>query len=424
MQNNNILLIINEFPPTGESGVQRPLKFLKYLDRANYETFVITPQEPVKEILDHSLAAEIPASAKVYKTKSLGIRAKNLNMIENIRYKSTQTKKSVKWTILKNINDLIFPIDKQIGWVPFAYFKAVKVIKSEGIRNVYITGYPFSAFLIGVMLKIKFGERIFFLADYRDSWSFEPLIEKKVNKLRLKIMRSCDKLILSKADHIVSVTQPILTEYIAHFPKIKDKCSLITNGYDEDDFLKLRPKIFKKKTIVYMGKFYNFKGNPIAFLKALSNYREKMSEDIELIHIGTAFQELFDFVEHNNYTFYKYLGYKSHQEALEYSLGADYLLLCINDDPSSKYVYSGKLFEYIRLGKPIIGLIPLDGIVSDLIKEYSLGIIAPINDETEIYNSLLNLYEHQNKQIPQDVIYNFSREKLTKDLIEIYEKNI
>ncbi|MFA7057817.1 MAG: glycosyltransferase [Candidatus Cloacimonadales bacterium] len=423
-KNNKILMLINEFPPTGESGVQRALKFLKYLDRANYETFVITPQEPVKEVLDHSLVAEIPTSSKVFKTKSWGIKAKNLSKIENLRYTSTRKKKSLKWRVIKSVNDLFFPLDKQIGWVPFAYFKAVKVVKREGIRNVYITGYPFSAFLIGVLLKLRFKHKIFFLADYRDSWGFEPLLEKKVNRLRMSIMRWCDKIVLHKADYIISVTTPILAEYIDHFPFVAGKSALITNGYDEDDFLQLKPKLFTKKTIVYMGKFYDFKRNPFAFFKALDRYIKETKEEIEFIHIGTAFQELFDFVEHNNYTFYKYLGYKSHQEALEYSLGADYLLLCINDDPSSKYVYSGKLFEYIRLGKPIIGLIPLDGIVSDLIKEYSLGIIAPINDETEIYNSLLRLNEHKNKQIPQEVIYNFSREKLTKDLIEIYEKNI
>ena len=172
-KNNKILMLINEFPPTGESGVQRALKFLKYLDRANYETFVITPQEPVKEVLDHSLVAEIPTSSKVFKTKSWGIKAKNLSKIENLRYTSTRKKKSLKWRVIKSVNDLFFPLDKQIGWVPFAYFKAVKVVKREGIRNVYITGYPFSAFLIGVLLKLRFKHKIFFLADYRDSWGFE-----------------------------------------------------------------------------------------------------------------------------------------------------------------------------------------------------------------------------------------------------------
>jgi glycosyltransferase involved in cell wall biosynthesis len=273
------------------------------------------------------------------------------------------------------------------------------------------------------MLKLRFRDKIFFLADYRDSWSFEPLLASKVNKYRLNIMRWCDKVVLKKADFVISVTQPILDEYISHFPLVANKSTLITNGYDEDDFTHIQPKRFKKKTIVYMGKFYSFKRNPIAFLDALNRFLIETGEEIEFIHIGTGYQELFDYVKINNYTFYKYLGYKTHQEALEYSLGANYLLLCINDDLSSKYVYSGKLFEYIRLGKPIIGLVPLDGIVSELIQDYSLGIVAPINNEQKIYESLLELDKQQIKQIPQDVIYQFSREKLTKDLIDIYEKN-
>ncbi len=416
-------MLINEFPPTGESGVQRPLKFLKYLARMDYQTYVITPKEPVKEVLDESLLSEIPNSTKIYKTESWGIKAKNLTKIDQVRYQSTSKKKSIKWKILKTINDFLFPIDKQIGWLPFAYSKAVKIIKKEKIKNIYITAYPFSAFLIGLLLKLRFGNKIFFLADYRDSWSFEPLLEEKVNKYRLNIMRSCDKLVLRHADHIVSVTKPILDEYVLHYPKIKNKVSLITNGYDEDDFNTLKAKSYKKRTILYMGKFYQFKGNPIAFLDALSKYREEHKEDTEFVHIGTGYQELFDYVKERNYTFYKYLGYKSHQEALEYALGADYLLMCINDDPNSKYVYSGKLFEYIRLGKPIIGLVPLDGIVSEIIEDFSLGTVAPINDETKIYQALVQLDKQQIKKIPQDLIYNFSREKLTKDLIAIYEKN-
>ena len=423
MADKKILMLINEFPPTGESGVQRPLKFLKYLAKMDYQTYVITPKDPVKEVLDESLLAEIPNSTKIYKTKSWGIKAKNLTKIDQVRYQSTSKKKSIKWKILKTVNDFLFPIDKQIGWLPFAFSKAVKTIKKEKIRNVYITAYPFSAFLIGLLLKYRFGKNIFFLADYRDSWGFEPLVDKKVNKYRLKIMRWCDKLVLNHADHIVSVTQPILDEYISHYPKVRNKVSLITNGYDEEDFNDLKANSFSKRTIVYMGKFYSFKRNPIHFLDALSKYREDQNEDIDFVHIGTGYQELFDYVKDKNYTFYKYLGYKSHQEALEYALGADYLLMCINDDPNSKYVYSGKLFEYIRLGKPIIGLVPLDGIVSQLIEDYSLGTVAPINDDKKIYEALMQLDKQQIKKIPQEVIYKFSREKLTKDLIAIYEKD-
>lgn len=95
-QNNKILMIINEFPSTGESGVQRPLRFLKYLAQANYETFVITPKKPLKDILDETLIADNPKSAKIYKTNSWGIKAKNLNKIEQVRYSVSQNAKSVK----------------------------------------------------------------------------------------------------------------------------------------------------------------------------------------------------------------------------------------------------------------------------------------------------------------------------------------
>lgn len=422
MQNNKILMIINEFPPTGESGVQRPLKFLKYLAQANYETFVITPQEPVKDILDETLLADIPPSSKIFKTKSWGIKAKNLNKIEEVRYSVSQNAKSLKWKIIKTINDFIFPIDKQIGWVPFAYKEAVSLIEKEKIRNIYITSFPFSAMLVGVALKLRFGKRIFFVADYRDSWSFAPLIESKVNKLRLRTMRLVDKIILKKCDYLVSVTKPIIEEYEAYYPFLKGKTKLITNGFDEDDFIGLQAKEFSKKTILYMGKFHNHKRSPLPFLRALERYIKENKEDIDFVHIGTGPQEVFDYVKKNNLTFYKYLGYKSHQEALEYCLGADYLLLCINEDIKSKSVLSGKIFEYIKLGKPIIALVPVDGIISELINNYNLGQVSSIENEETIYEAISAIMASKETSIPQDVIRKFSRKSLTQDLIDIYEQ--
>lgn len=424
MTKNKILLIVNEFPPTGESGVQRPVKFLKYLDRLNWETFVITPKEPVKTILDSSLEEDIPISSHIIKTNSWAIKAKSKSKIETVRYENSGDKrKSIKWRVLKGINDLLFPIDKQIGWVPFAYIQAVKTIKKHNIRNIYITAFPFSAFFVGILLKFRFGNRVFFLADYRDSWGYEPKIDEQVSQLRLKIMRFFDKLTLQKCDYMLSVTRPIIDEYIANYPFVASKSKLITNGFDSDDFKGLTPKVFKKKSIVYMGKFYNFKGSPIPFFNALDRYMKETREDIEVIHIGTSPQELRDYVKEKGYSFYRYLGYKSHSEAIEYCLGADYLLLAINNDENSKYVYSGKLFEYIKVGKPLIAIVPPAGIVEELVEQYKLGVCANIDVEEEIYQSLLKLKEQNFSAIPDEVIYQFSREKLTKDLVEIYEKN-
>ncbi|MFO7660724.1 MAG: hypothetical protein R6V77_07410, partial [Candidatus Cloacimonadaceae bacterium] len=151
--NNKILMIVNSFPPSGESGVQRPVKFLKYFARDGWDTFVITPRKPVMlKNMDASLEQEIPDSTKVFKTGSLGIREDKLT---EVRFELEEAKslwKTLTWKVVKLLNDIIFPFDKQIGWVPFAFIKAIRVIRKYRIRNIYITASPFSAFICGIML--------------------------------------------------------------------------------------------------------------------------------------------------------------------------------------------------------------------------------------------------------------------------------
>jgi len=170
---NRILMIVNEFPPTGESGVQRPLKFLKYLDRAGWQCWVITPKKLPKNVVDASLCDDVPPKAHIIKTHSWGLTASATDKVADIRAKTANKLSLLKrliWGAAKLINDIVFPIDKQIGWAPFALVAAIKTIRKHDLRNVYITGFPFSALLIGVALKHVFKDKVFWVADYRDAW--------------------------------------------------------------------------------------------------------------------------------------------------------------------------------------------------------------------------------------------------------------
>ena len=204
-----ILMIVNEFPPVGESGVQRPLKFLKYLSKAGCETFVITPKRLPKNVTDRSLEKDVPPDAKIFHTGSWGLQGGATESLGDFRSKLSRGGsglRSLLWFLLKLVNDILFPIDKQIGWVPFAWFKAVLLIRKHRIRNVYITAYPFSAFFVGVLLKLTFGKSIFWLADYRDAWQFEPKFEEKTLWFRQRIIIKCDNLFLKLADYVVFPT--------------------------------------------------------------------------------------------------------------------------------------------------------------------------------------------------------------------------
>lgn len=416
-----ILMLINEFPPTGESGVQRPLKFVKYLERNGWQTYVVTPKKPPKSVLDYSLLEEVPNRAKIYRTFSLGIGAKQEKEIENLRYNVTKKDSGLKkliWTGIKFINDLILPLDKQIGWVPFAYFRAVKLIKKYEIKNVYITGFPFSAFLIGILLKKKFGASIFWVADYRDPWQFEAKIDDNVFPFRKRIMKKWDEKTLKTADHIVFNTGSTEDTYLTHYPFLQNKATTITNGYDEDDFLRITPHKFEKFTIFYMGKIYASKRSPASFLQVLQSF----GKDIEFVHIGTYTKEFGDYIDKHGITCYKYMGYKSHHEALGMALGADINLNLTNNDPDSRLVVSGKSYELFRIGKPILALGPEDTVIEKIITENNLGVCGILEDEASMRAALTEILAKRDSFARGTKLTEFSREHLTQKLMAIYRQ--
>jgi len=418
---NKILMIVNIFPPSGESGIQRPVKFLKYFAIDGWETYVITPRKPVNKIFtDDSLADEIPVDTKVFKTFSLGISE---DKIPDIRSGFTDTKKTLKkriWKVIKYLNDLILPIDKQIGWVPFALLKAIQVLNRYKIRNIYITAYPFSAFICGIILKILYGDKIFWVADYRDAWQFAPMLKRNVLPFRYRTICRTDECVLKSADCAVFTTHYVRDWYKDKYPWAEKKLTVITNGYDEDDFTGLIPMHFPKFTFAYMGKIHVTKGDPIPLLKVI---KKCLTSEYQYLHFGTIGKQLLARIADEGLDFYQYLGYKSHREALSYSAGADINVIIINNDKDSAGVYPGKLFELLRIGRPILAVGPRESIIRDVFAKSGAVVYACADDEEELTLALQTLLSGTFK-LERDMksITQYSRQKCTKQLEDLYSR--
>lgn len=416
-----LLMIINEFPPVGESGVQRPLKHLKYLSRAGWNCFVVTPKNPPKAIFDYSLLDEIPQSASIHRTFSLGFGGRGVNAVADIKH-NTMSKASFArqalWKGLNLLNASLFPIDKQIGWVPFAYHKALSLIRFHGIRNIYITAFPFSAFLVGIMLKRKLGNKITWVADYRDSWQFEPLLKERVLPFRYRKIERMDHQVLQLCDRVIFPTEHIHELYLQKYPWLSGKSVTITNGYDEDDFRGLSPRKYDNFTVFFMGKVYNHhRSNPLPFIEAMD---QSTFGDLSFIHAGSVTQDVKHLLE--QHPIYTFEGYKSHRAALECALGADINLIVLNDDAASEGVYTGKLFELLRIGKPILALGPKRGLVKDLLAQSGAGEYAWIGSSVEIIDAYERLRANpENYHCSPDIYERYSREKLARALMNLYE---
>lgn len=417
-----ILMVVNEFPPTGESGVQRPLKFLKYLAADGWQCDVVTPRKLPKSVVDHTLCAEIPASATIHKTPSWGFKAKSVDRVSQLRMQDdSNVIKALFKRCLLAINHFIFPFDKQIGWVPFAFIYSLLLIKRHKIRNLYITAFPFSAFLVGIMLKKCLGKSIFWVADYRDAWQFQLFVESSLPAFRKKLIRIWDKRVLQSCDVAVFVTPATLSSYLEPYRWLRSKSICITNGYDEEDFDSL-PRCEKAvDSIVYMGKLYDLQRRSIL---PLLNAIKTLDLDLKVMHVGTSSADAKAAIEKGDYGFYEFGGYVPHREALTLASNAKINLLIINDDEQSEAVYPGKVFELLRAGRPILALGPRRGVVKDLIEETHSGEYAHLGDDKQIQAALKKLLANpQGYRCDLELIQRYGRKHLTKQLAELYERN-
>lgn len=421
MSDNKLLMIINEFPPTGLSGVQRALKFLKYACREGWEVHAVVPNKPVRKETDHSLLVDIPPEAHIHRVGGLGIRSRNVSRITSTRFADTMPKNPLSrgfWTLAKFINDLLWPIDKQIGWMPFAAWKAARIIRRHQIRNLYITAYPYSSFLAGIRLKKRFKEKIFWVADYRDAWQFAPLLDKKVLPFRMKRIEKTDAKVLKTCDAAVFVTPRTRFLYAEKYPWAANKSRVITNGYDEDDFACLLPVPYPEPTLVYMGRMDRNYGDP---LQLFAGMELASIPGLRLVHVGTIDPQLQARIEAKGITTYDHLGYQPHRTALEHILGAWANVIIRDNSPASEQDYPGKLFELLRAGKPILSIGAPGSIIGDLLRETGLGLHVNSADPDAIARALNQLLRDPHQTMaPSPIINQFSRAETTRQLLRLF----
>ena len=407
MNLKKILIIAYYFPPNSGAGVQRPLKFAKYLPDYGYSPVICCPNAIfMRHKKDYSLLKDLNTSVKVYNTFLL-----DLNWLFKILY-GLKLHSLVNWIN----NDLLFPA-YQLQWIPFLKLKLKKIIRKEQINAILITAPPHSNLIISKWLKKRYDIPVIF--DLRDPFSFNlELKDQKTFEKRFLFEKS----ILNYSDHVITVTPTIKRKMEEEF-NLK-KISVITNGFDEDDF-KTNENLIQGKNnpliISYIGKTYG-EYTTVPFLMALNEIKDKLKE-VEVRYIGSFTKNEIDFISNNKLDqIVKLISYCSHEEAIIYNMESDILLLVIAND-KWKYNISGKIFEYMRSGKPILAIIPEDGDSAKILEETATAnlIVSPsrLINNPELLLSAFN--QNQNYNPNQDAISKYSRKELTKNLAQIID---
>jgi len=418
-----VLVITYYWPPAGGPGVQRWLKFVKYLRDFGVEPVLYIPENPQYPLLDACFENEVPNGLTIYrqpikepyriagffsskKTRRISagiIQTKNQSFLEKV----------LLW-----IRGNLFIPDARKFWVKPSVSFLRDVLEKEGIDTIITTGPPHSVHLIGYNLKQA--KQLNWIADFRDPWTtigyhnklrLTTFAKKKHKKLEAEVLNLADKIIVtSKATKI-------------EFRQItKQPIKVITNGFD--GAIVGNEKLDDNFTISHIGSLLSGRNpkNLWMVLSTLVKENVEFKNALRLQFIGVVSDDVIQTIRDAGlFEHVVILGYVPHEKALAYQSTSQILLLVEIDSEETKGIIPGKVFEYMAAKRPILGIGPYNWEVGQIIKETNSGIILEHTDNITLKNVLLSWFEQFQKgglNISSHNIEQYSRRELTRKLAE------
>lgn len=420
-----VLIITYYWPPAGGPGVQRWLKFVKYLPDFGMEPVVYIPENPTYPLLDRQLEEEVPASITILKKKitepyawaSVFSKNKTRKISSGIipnKKKQSFLERLMLWTR----GNLFIP-DARVLWVKPSVVYLSEYIKENGIDTVITTGPPHSLHLIGLALKKK--QHIKWVADFRDPWTTIGYHKAlKLSGYAAKKHKDLEREVMQEADFLLVTSQTTKKEFEAITTK---PIHVITNGYDVEKVVK--EPLDEKFTLAHIGSFLSER-NPRILWKALSELVKEepgFKEHFQLKLIGATSQEIMETIDEFKLAPYvNNLGYVSHQEAVQHQRKSQVLLLIEIDSEETKSIIPGKLFEYMVSERPILAIGPEEADFAGILKQTNTGVFALYEEKDLVKETLLKYYKaylEQNLKVYPVGLQQYSRKNLTKQLADL-----
>lgn len=397
-----ILIITYYWPPSGGAGVQRWLKFSKYLPEFGYMPVILTVDENMASYAQHdaTLLGEISPDLKVYKTKTFEPYNfyRKLSGKKEIPYGGFTNQKRVTLfeKFARFIRGNLFIPDPRKGWNRYAVKKALEIIREEKIEVVITSGPPHSTHLTGYKLKKKTG--IKWLADFRDPWTDIYYYKELYHSgLAVTYDRYLEKKVLSYADKIITVSEEVGKLLAGKIGGAAGKIAIIPNGYDSSDFDSAEPLTNEMFTITYTGtisKIYRIE----QFVEAVSQLPGEVLNALKIRFVGNVPDEiLLLFREKNLDSNVEVMGYLPHNQAIKQMMGASLLLMAIPDTPDNKGIITGKFFEYLASKKPVLAIGPLGGDIEKILQRCGAGKIFSYQETAGMKEFILEVYEQEKK---------------------------
>ncbi len=426
-----VLILTYYWPPGGGAGVQRWLKFVKYMRGFNWEPVVYTVLDGEMPVIDESLQKDIPHGITVLKRpiwepytlyKKFRGRKKedriNASFLNENKKTTGITEKISVW-----IRGNFFIPDARKFWIKPSINYLEKYIIEHQIDYVISSGPPHSMQMIALGLKKKL-PRLKWIADFRDPWTNIDFYSKLMLSSRAdKLHHKQELSVLESADVVLSIGQSMSDEFADIYKRAggKDlsKFKVITNGFDSDDVVNDPGKKDEKFSIAHIGTLVKDR-NPKVLWRVLSTLVKEHAEfrsKLEIKLVGKV--DLFVKEEIEKYGLSSYvrkIDYLPHDEVIKEQQRSRVLLLLVNNTKNAKGILTGKFFEYMASGAPIIAIGPTDGDLAAIINETKSGFISGFDDEIALKKNILNCFNGGSSIRIESAINKYSRRALTEKL--------
>jgi len=394
-----ILIVSYLFPPVGGIGVQRALSLAKYLPRCGFDVHVLKASGAGGPVYDPDLVRQIPPEVRVHKAFTPEIPfAFRQRLWARLKGKGEPApggeKKpggfSLKTLLRAGVKRLLCP-EPEILWVPFAVRKARQIITRHKIEFVLITVPPFSALVVGTLLKREFPSLVL-VSDFRDEWLSFYLkdFEFQNSDHTRRRAETIEREIVESSDLVVAVNRSSRDVIRQRYPlQPEGRFVVVPNGYDPEAFARFLPRVQQssRMMVTHVGTVYKT-ASPRFYLDAVDALPEEIRNHIETRFVGRISESELSCMQDRK-SKVTLLGFLPQAEAVKYMEDTDYLLLTMTNDIS----VPGKLFEYIATGKPILAVAAPGSEVDQILRETATGIAAPPDESGAIQGMLVRAFE-------------------------------
>ena len=446
------LIISYYWPPSGGSGVQRWLKFAKYLPQYGWEPVIYTPSNPEANTEDAALLKDVASGTEVIKTK-IWEPYSFYKALFGGKKNTSEGGKRIKANIIGSENKSFthklslfirgnfFIPDPRCFWIRPSIKYLVKYLKENPVDVIISTGPPHSMHLIAKGVSKATGIR--WIADFRDPWT-EIFYFKHLNlsKWAFRRHRNLEQSVLDSADTVVVVSRQMQEDFAS---RTTTPVKVITNGFDHEDF-KAVPATDEagqhsgKFQLVHTGIFVD-NGNPHLLWEVLgemAHSNPQFKEDLQIRLMGQVDDSVLQGIEkaglqgnlHN-------MGYRPHTEVVQWQQQAQVLLLPLRKEPEAAAILTGKFFEYLASGREILAFGPTDGDLAKALHHTQSGTIVDFYDKEATRNQVERLYEKYLKDKEEscreeestsgkerelsELVMRYSRKFLTGEMVKLFE---